>query len=354
MKMKKISKLLTAILMTAVFVVTGVYGVNATTADYYDPGWNRVNGVFVNSAGAAIPGALKRGIDVSYHQETIDWNAVAASDIQFAFIRAGSFKSGLDAYFHTNMKGALAAGIPVGIYVYSYATTPEMAAQEGLFAVSCARDYPVSYPIAYDIEDSFHKGMTPDQLKALINSFCTTVQSAGYYPIVYSSKNWFTTRIGSVSQDTWVAQYGPVCSYPGYSFWQSTSHGCVNGVPGRVDVDFQFKDYSSVIISDGFKTVNGKTFFMENYMMHKGWLDYNGKRYYMEPLLGVMQTGLFADGTGIYYLGEDGAMQTGLIQIADNQFYFEPTTGVMATNTTIKIGKKNYIIDAVGIVHAAP
>ena len=89
---------------------------------------------------------LKMGIDVSYHQGAIDWNAVKASGVQFAFVRAGSFKSGTDAYFHQNMKGAIAAGIPVGIYVYSYATTTQMAANEALFAISVAKDYPVSDP----------------------------------------------------------------------------------------------------------------------------------------------------------------------------------------------------------------
>ena len=350
----RVMKALVTMVLTVSMVLTSAVGVFATTADYYDPGWNRVGGVFVNKSGVPIAGALKRGVDVSYHQGAIDWNAVAGSDIQFAFIRAGSFKSGLDSCFRANMSGAIAAGIPVGIYVYSYATTPEMAAQEGMFAISCAKDYPISYPIAYDIEDTYHKGMTPDQLKALINSFCNTVQSAGYYPIVYSSKNWFTNRIGSVTQDTWVAQYADACAYPGYSFWQPTSHGYVNGVAGRVDLDFQFKDYSGIIIANGFKTVNGKTFFIEDYMMHRGWLDYNGKRYYMEPLLGVMQTGLVSDGTGIYFMGEDGTMQTGLVNIGANQYYFDPATGAMATNTTVKIGKKNYLIDVVGIVHQAP
>ena len=138
---------------------------------------------------AASP--IRSGIDVSYHQGAIDWNAVKSSGVQFAFIRAGSFKSGTDAYYHQNMKGAIAAGIPVGIYVYSYAISPEMAANEGLFAVTVAKDYPVSLPIAYDIEDAYHRGMSREQLQSLVNAFCNTVRAAGYYPIVYSSKNWF-------------------------------------------------------------------------------------------------------------------------------------------------------------------
>lgn len=296
---------------------------------------------------------LKMGIDVSYHQGAIDWNAVKSSGVQFAFIRAGSFKSGTDAYFHQNMKGAIAAGIPVGIYVYSYATTTQMAANEALFAISVAKDYPVSYPIAYDIEDSYHKGMSMGEIQALINTFCNTIENAGYTPIVYSGKNFFNSKIGNISQDKWVAQYAASCDYPGYSFWQSSSKGSINGIKGNVDIDYQYKDYSGIIKANGFKTQKGKTFYMENYMIHRGWLDLGGKKYYFDPLLGVMQTGLVVDTTGVYYLGEDGAMQTGLVEIAGNKFYFDPKTGGMLTNTTVTVGKKTYVIDVAGIASDA-
>lgn len=299
--------------------------------------------------------AAKVGIDVSYHQGAIDWNAVKASGVQFAFIRAGSFKSGTDAYYHQNMKGAIAAGIPVGIYVYSYAVTPEMAANEGLFAVTVAKDYPVSLPIAYDIEDAYHRGMTPDQLQALVNAFCNTVQAAGYYPIVYSSKNWFMTRIGQVSWDVWVAQYNTSCSYPyPYAFWQSTSHGAIPGINGRVDMDYQFKDYSALIPANGFKTVAGKTYYMENYMMHRGWVQANGGTYYFEPLFGSMTTGLIQTDKGLCFFGEDGKMQTGAIKIGDFLFYFDPATGVLAPNVAVTIDKKNYITNEMGVLIEIP
>ena len=278
---------------------------------------------FPNEVQAATP--LRYGIDVSYHQGAIDWNQVKSSGVQFAFVRAGSFKSGTDAYFHQNMKGAIAAGIPVGIYVYSYAVTPEMAANEGLFAISVAKDYPVQLPIAYDIEDAYHVGMTSAQLQALVDSFCNTVAAAGYYPIVYSSKNWFQTRIGAVKWDVWVAQYNTACTYPGaYSFWQCTSSGAVPGIAGRVDMDFQFKDYSALIPANGFKKSGGKTFYMENYIPHRGFLTVGGATYYFEPLFGMMQTGLAATDRGICYFGEDGKMQTGVIKIGEFMFYFDP------------------------------
>ncbi|MCR5421450.1 MAG: hypothetical protein K6E98_10610 [Lachnospiraceae bacterium] len=293
----------------------------------------------------------KWGIDVSFHQGAIDWAAVKQSGVQFAFIRAGSFKSGTDAYFHQNMKGALANGIPVGMYVYSYATTTEMAASEALFAVSLAKDYPVSYPIAYDIEDSYHKNMTQSQIQALINAFCSVVENAGYTPIVYSGKNFFQTKIGSISQDKWVAHYASACDYPSYSFWQSSAKGKVSGIKGYVDIDYQYKDYSGIIISDGFKTQNGKTFYMRDYRPYKGWLELDGKKYYFEPYLGVMQTGMVSDSGSVYYFGDDGVMQTGLIEINGNKYYFDPATGGMLTNTAIVVGNSAYMIDNFGIAN---
>lgn len=306
-----------------------------------------------NTVKAAAP--LRYGIDVSYHQGAIDWNAVKSSGVQFAFVRAGSFKSGTDAFYHQNMKGAVSAGIPVGIYVYSYATTPEMAANEGLFAVSVAKDYPVSLPIAYDIEDAWHKGMSADQLQALINSFCNTVKAGGYYPIVYSSKSWFEQRIGSIPWDIWVAQYNTSCSFSRpYTFWQCTSSGTVAGINGRVDMNFQFKDYSAEIPANGFKTVAGKTYYMQNYMMTRGLMEINGSTYYFEPLFGAMQNGLVATERGTMFFGDDGKMKTGAIKIADFLFYFDPTTGVLAPNVSVTIDKKNYITNELGVLIEVP
>jgi len=306
-----------------------------------------------HEAKAATP--LRPGIDVSYHQGAIDWNAVKSSGVQFAFVRAGSYKSGTDAYFHQNMKGAVAAGIPVGIYVYSYAITPEMAANEGLFAVTVAKDYPVSLPIAYDIEDAYHKGMTKDQLQALVNAFCNTVQAAGYYPMVYSSKSWFMTRIGDVNWDVWVAQYNAACSYPRpYAFWQCTSSGSIPGINGRVDMNWQYKDYSSLIPANGFKTVAGRTFYMTNYMMYRGFLELNGATYYFEPLFGTMSKGLVTTDRGMCFFGDDGKMQTGAVKIGDFLYYFDPATGVLMPNTTVVVGKKTYITNELGAMIEIP
>lgn len=163
-------------------------------------------------------GAIAKGIDVSKYQGGINWSAVAASGMKFAFVKIGSAKSGIDPMFHANMLGANAAGLKVGAYMYSYATTPEAAVAEALFAIEALKNYPVSYPVVYDLEDSVHRAMNPNQLAALANAFCATIDAAGYYPMVYSSKNWMTGKIGATPYDKWVAQYNSSCEYPNPAF----------------------------------------------------------------------------------------------------------------------------------------
>ena len=63
----------------------------------------------------------KKGIDVSYANGTVDWAKVKAAGISFAIIRAGYGRYQVDSQFTANIKGALAQGIPVGIYWFSYA-----------------------------------------------------------------------------------------------------------------------------------------------------------------------------------------------------------------------------------------
>ena len=78
--------------------------------------------------------------------------------------------------------------------------------------------------------------MSPDQLAALTVAFCSTVQQAGYYPMVYSSKNWMVGKIAATLMTKWIAQYNTVCEYPNPAFWQYSSSGVVAGINGSVDV----------------------------------------------------------------------------------------------------------------------
>ena len=146
------------------------------------------------------------------------------------------------------MVGANAAGLKTGVYLYSYATTVEAAMAEAQFTLAAIAPFTVSMPVVFDLEDAVHKTMTPEQLQALTVVFCSIIQSAGYQPMVYSSKNWLTQRVGPIPFDVWVAQYAEACEYPNPAFWQFSNSGTVSGIDGRVDLNFQFKDYSNIII----------------------------------------------------------------------------------------------------------
>ena len=70
------------------------------------------------------------GIDVSEHNGEIDWAEIRRAGIAFAIIRLGWGRGHLDSLFYEHINGALAAGLPVGVYYYSYADTPKAAENE--------------------------------------------------------------------------------------------------------------------------------------------------------------------------------------------------------------------------------
>jgi len=268
-------------------------------------------------------GAIAQGIDVSKHNGTVNWDQVAASGMKFTFIKVGSTKSGIDPQFAANITGAQAAGLKTGVYLYSYATTPEQAANEANLVLEWIAPYTVNYPVVFDIEDKCHKNLTNQQLIDIINAFCTVIDAAGYYPMVYSNKNMFTQKMDNAGWDRWVAQYNSSCeTNNNVCFWQYSSSGSVNGVGGRVDVNYQYKDYSQLIISDGFLEHNGNVRFYQNWRMQKGWVAYNDTRYFLDGA-GNLVRGWFTDASGTYYLSPaDGSIARGQCQIDGADYYF--------------------------------
>ncbi len=212
----------------------------ATTAERYDIGFIPYEGAYVNNLYEPIPWAAARGVDVSVYQGEIDWAAVAQDDVSFAFIRCGASSSGKDEMFDRNAEGANMNGIAVGVYYRTLAVNEEMAEIEAMFAVKCASEHLVELPIAMDIEGPTMASLGRERLRAVIDAFCGTVEAYGYEPMVYASKSFFENHIGDdIPYMKWVAQYAEQCTYQGGNVhcWQCTSHGCVRGIEGRVDVD---------------------------------------------------------------------------------------------------------------------
>ena len=319
--------------------------------------------------------SIARGIDVSKHNLGIDWSQVPSSGISFVFVKAGSTNSGIDPYFDANMNGANAAGLRTGVYLYSYASTVEQAQNEANQLLQWIGNYTVSYPVVYDVEAPCHKSMSQEQLHALINAFCSIIEANGYYPVVYSSRNMFRDKIGSIGYDKWVAQYADALEYDGASFWQNTSHGSVAGIPTRVDMNYQFKDYSSIIVADGFAKRGDQTVFYAGYRMQRNcWVSWEDRKYHLDES-GFVQKGCwFEDETGRYFLatkdghalredvtiqGEDyyfdenAVMMRGLVTRPDgNVYYYDPATGALQRNVTVTVDGVNYEVNKKGIATA--
>lgn len=275
-------------------------------------------------AATTAGGSIAKGIDVSKYQGNIDWAKVKASGVKFAFIRIGTMIGGMDPYFLNNIQQAQANGIQVGVYIYSYAKNVEEAALEATLVIQWLSAFGLQLPVAYDVEDKTQSAIPNADLANMINTFCILVDAAGYTPMVYTYKNFYQSKIGATLWDKWMAQYGDSLNMnDNVAFWQYSSNGSVPGINGRVDMNYQYKDYSKLIIKEGFIPHNGSTRFYQDWKMKIGWIDYQGKKYFADAY-GYITKGWLALTDGMRFFDmNDGAMQTGLVDISGFKFYFD-------------------------------
>lgn len=220
-------------------------------------GFNRINGkkYFFDDNGIK---AKAIGVDVSSYNNSINWEAVKASGVDFCILRVGGrgWSSGLpydDSFFYSYLNGARAAGIKLGLYFYSTAITPEEAVEEANFTLKRLAHAPLEMPVYFDSE---YSGEYPDgradllsitQRTSLARIFCETIESAGYKAGVYASQTFFGTTLDylPVSQySIWLANYTRDQSLPtffyDYDIWQFTESGTIGGFSGGVDVNVIF------------------------------------------------------------------------------------------------------------------
>lgn len=201
------------------------------------------------------------GIDVSQHQGSIDWRKVKASGIQFAMLRAGYGASTVDGEFERNARGCMEAGIPFGVYWFSYAYTPEMARREAEKCISVIREYKVQYPVCYDFEyDSVRYArrngarVTRTLATRLVEAFCGRVEELGYFAMYYSNLDYLERMFAPELRGKyalWYARYASAPGETGIGMWQYRDNGRVDGIRGNVDMDIAYKDFARVISGEG-------------------------------------------------------------------------------------------------------
>lgn len=198
------------------------------------------------------------GIDVSQWQSTIDWKKVKADGAEYAIVRLGYRGYGsagtlcMDPTFHTNLKGAMDAGLDVGVYFYTQAITEAEAKQEADYCAAALKGYDLQLPVYYDIESVDYDvgrldsaGLSKAAKTKLCRAFCDRIEEYGYQSGVYANLYWLNNMIDgpSLGQDyrVWVAAYMSALSYSGeYDMWQYTGSGSIDGIKGNVDVNVMY------------------------------------------------------------------------------------------------------------------
>lgn len=190
------------------------------------------------------------GVDVSAHQGNIDWEAVAASGIEFAIIRLGyrGYESGKlveDTYARQNLEGAAAAGLKVGAYFFSQALSIQEADEELSFMLDILGEQYLSMPLVLDWEipasNARSAKMDARTLTDIQLHFCEKVSEIGYQPMIYF--NWHQSENLYHLHELedypfWLALYQDRMTYPWrVEMWQYTNTGRVPGISGDVDIN---------------------------------------------------------------------------------------------------------------------
>ena len=215
------------------------------------------------------------GVDISSHNGDVNWKQLAAEGVDFAIIRCGYGDNESidgnqdDTRFLTNYRAAKAAGVKVGVYIYSYAINAngaqkdaQSAESEALHVLRILKDAGISpsdldYPIYWDVEDPTQVELgKAGALVGMANTFCEKIQQAGYDAGIYSSKSWWDTYLNSHELDgyyKWVAQWdgqSDGLTYSGCSdfrgskaVWQFSARGYSTACSGhghRVDLNYSY------------------------------------------------------------------------------------------------------------------
>ncbi len=214
---------------------------------------SREGGRYVYSENGEVKSRV--GIDVSDHQHSVNWAAVAQDGIDFAMLRLGNRGSTEgqlyeDTTFADNVLGVQSVGMPFGAYFFSQATNEDEAREEAQFVLSTLSSYGLSpesvqYPVVFDQEPVEGEGrannLSADQLTANAIAFCQEIENAGYRPMVYGNQIDMAQRnMDELSAyPVWYAEYDVAEPSADFDFimWQYTNSGTVRGIDTEVDLN---------------------------------------------------------------------------------------------------------------------
>ena len=180
------------------------------------------------------------GVDVSHYQGQIDWDALRAQGVRFAYIKATEGSSHVDERFAQNARGASAAGVPAGAYHFFSFESPGSAQAENLLAA--LRESPTQLPCAVDFEfygDFFQNPPDVEAARAELRAMLAALEEAtGARPVLYATNRSYRMYLDGAFDDypLWIRDVylWPWLTLPGRSWtlWQYSDRGRLEGYAG--------------------------------------------------------------------------------------------------------------------------
>lgn len=191
-----------------------------------------------------VSGSAVKCLDISTWQGCVDFNKVKSAGYNYVILRAGFGReySQKDNTFERNYANAKAAGIKVGVYWFSYSTSPSDAYREANACLYCLNGKRLDMPVYYDLEYQPAMSMSNSNYTQMALNFCSTIKKAGYKSGVYSSASvygYLLNRQTLINNGVsiWNAQWSSYCSVP-CDIWQYSEKGQVNGINTSVDMNY--------------------------------------------------------------------------------------------------------------------
>ena len=207
------------------------------------------------------PSPLIKGIDVSAHQNDIDWKKVKASGIDFAVLRAGVTNMSdaryyKDSYFEKNYVEAKAAGIKLGVYIYTCAFNKGEMKYNIEKLLESLKGKKLDLPVYIDVEaDDRQPQIGKEGLTEILEYACDLISDAGFMPGLYSGYNWYknfidTDRLTQKGCELWLALWPSDphnCDFSDFcSTWQYGSEGNISGISGDTDTNYRYTTITTV------------------------------------------------------------------------------------------------------------
>lgn len=234
------------------------------------------------------------GVDVSTYQANIDWEKVKRQGIDYAFIRLGftyfadPFRTNTDDFFAQNYQSAKDAGVMVGVYYYSCATTIKEAQAEAKYTLDVLNGRDLDLPVVYDFEldsrgrlgiayNSWSAGTRKAKAESNALAFLNYIEQNSDYdamfysyravtsPYLHPENNKINMDLIESKYKVWLAQYSTDNSYERpYEFWQYTSSGSVTGISGSTDCNFWYYDNNAEKTVSGTRSIKDATVSLSN------------------------------------------------------------------------------------------